>query len=258
MEREKRITPLAQTEEEYKLLTRVLDKLERGMERQIPVSTGFLTLREQALVKALVPECDFYGGSELSERRIAYYLPDYLRREDYLQEGPVMCLRAGFYDKNALSHRDMLGALMGAGIRRDAVGDICVGEKHCDFFVLAELGDYLLEHLTSAGRQHLHMEKIPTEQAQILPPKLKELSVTVATMRLDSVLAAGFKLSRATAQEQIRSGNVMLDGLLCEKTDRNVSVLSEISLRGKGKFRILAAGGLSRKGRQCLTLGLFL
>lgn len=248
---------LGATQEERLLLLRVAEKLERGEERQIPVSTGFLSPREQALVRQLMPQTRFFGGAENAERKIAYYSPDYLDEADYLENGPVACLRGSFYEKNSLTHRDILGALMGAGIRRDAVGDISVRESECDIFVLAELAKYLLDNLTGAGRQHLSLRQIPLSQAVTQAPEVREMRVTVAALRLDSVLAAGFHLSRTAALEAVRGGLAAVDGLTCLKPDRSLSEGNELSLRGRGKLRLIRIEGNTRKGRLGLLLGIF-
>lgn len=258
MDRNRQIAAIGETEEEKMLLIRVVDKLERAEQRQMPASTGFLSPREQALVKQLMPNCAFFGGTENADRKLAYFLPDYLSAEDFFEDGPISCLRGSFYEENALSHRDILGALMGAGIRRDAVGDICLREKDCDIFVLSELSSYLLDNLTSAGRQHLRLKRIPLSQAVKKPQELKELHATVSTLRFDSVLSAGFHLSRTAAAEAVRSGLASIDSLICLKPDHLVSEGSELSLRGKGKLRILSIDGITRKGRQGLTLGIYI
>lgn len=259
MERNSRVTAVTQEKDEQMLLIRALDKLERGMERESPVTTAFLTVREQALLKQLLPQCRFFGGTENTERRVAYYLPEYLTPEDFFDDdGPISCLRCSFYDEGGVSHRDLLGALMGTGIRRDAVGDLCLREKDGDIFILSELESYLLDNLTSAGRQHLHMEKISLADAIKPPQQMKELRTTVSTLRFDSVLAAGFHLSRGTAAEAICGGLASLDSLTCLKPDRPVREGSELSLRGKGKLRVLSIDGTTRKGRQGLTLGIYI
>lgn len=259
MDRTNRVTAVTREKEEQMLLIRVLDKLERGMERELPVATAFLSLREQALLSQLMPQCRFFGGTEYAERKIAYYLPEYLTEAEFFdEEGPVSCLRCQFYDAGSLSHRDLLGALMGTGIRRDAVGDLCIREKEADLFILGELENYLLHNLTEAGRQHLRVEKISLSEAVKPPQTVKELRATVSTLRFDSVLAAGFRLSRTAAAEAIRGGLAAIDSLTCLKPDRMVQEGSELSLRGKGKMKILSVDGMTRKGRQGITLGIYI
>lgn len=259
MEQKRQIAALAESEEERMLLVRVCDRLERAREKEIPAATAFLSGREQALVRQLLPQCAFFGGTNGVERAVAFYLPEYLTREDYFdEEGPIACLRASFYEENSLSHRDILGALMGLGIRRDAVGDLCLHERHCDIFILSELARYLLDNLTSAGRQHLSCERIALSQAEKTPQKLRELRVTVSSLRLDAVLAAAFHLSRGAAAEAVSAGRTAVNSLTSCKPDRLLAEGDEISLRGRGKCRLLALGGETKKGRLALTVGIFL
>ncbi len=259
MDWHRQIAAIAESDDERMRLIRACDRLDRAERREIPAATAFLTTREQALLRQLLPQCRFFGGVEHAERAVAYWLPEYLTAEDFFDaEGPVACLRAEFYDADSLTHRDVLGALMGAGIRRDAVGDICLREKDCDIFVLSELTKYLLDNLTSAGRQHLRLTQIPLCMAQKAPQEMKELHTTVSSMRLDSVLSAAFHLSRGAAVEAIRAGLAALNSLTCLKPDRPVGEADEISLRGKGKARILSVDGVTRKGRQGITIGIFI
>ena len=254
----KQIESVAQTQEEKMLLLRVCDKLERAMQRETSASTAFLSPHEQALVTQLLPNCRFFGGTALAERKIAFYLPEYLTQEDFFSDGPIACIRAGFYEEDALSHRDILGALMGTGIRRDAVGDICLHEKSCDIFVLSELQRYLMDNLTSAGRNHLKLEQIPLEDAVKLPQKMKEQRITVSSLRLDGVISAAFHLSRGNTLDAIRAGKAERNSLVCLKPDRTVEENDELSLRGRGKLKILNINGETRKGRIALTVGIYL
>lgn len=257
MDRNRQIAAIAETDEEKMLLVRVCDKLQRAYERGMPTATAFLTPREQALVRQLLPHTRFWGGTEGAERCVAYFLPDYLTKEDFFADGPISCIRASFFEENALTHRDMLGALMGAGIRRDAVGDIILHEKSCEFFLLSELTKYLLDNLTSAGRHHLQLTQIEPETVKKPPQSMKELRVTVSSLRLDSVISAAFHISRGKAVEAVQAGRASVNSLPCQKPDKTVAVLDEISLRGIGKLRILELHGQTKKDRTALTVGIY-
>lgn len=239
-------------------LIRVCDRMERARERELPAVSAFLSQREQALVQQLLPKIQFWGGTEGAERKIAYYLPDYLEKEDYFSDGPIGCLRGDFYEANSLGHRDVLGALMGAGLRRDAIGDIIIHEKHCEFFLLADLTAYLMENLTGAGRQHLQLREIDPSTVEKPPQSMKHLRVTVSSLRLDAVLSAAFHLSRGKAVEAVNGGRVNVNSIACMKPDRMVKPLDEISLRGIGKLRILEEHGQTKKDRTAVTVGIYL
>lgn len=257
MERNRQIAAIAESEEERMLLVRVCDRLERAGQRETPAATAFLTQREQALVRILLPDCRFFGGIAEAERKVAFWLPEELDEADYFADGPIACIRASFREENALTHRDFLGALMGAGLRRDAIGDICLHETSCDIFILAELERYLLDNLTEAGRQRLRLAPIALSEARKAPQKMKELRVTVSSLRLDGVIGAAFHLSRSSACDAIRAGKCAINSLTCLKPDRAVAEGDEFSVRGCGKGKLLRLDGETRKGRLALTVGIY-
>lgn len=196
------------------------------------------------------PGLTSFGGYEDAERKMLIWLPEYLDAE-YLsgEDSPVVCLHATFWNDDAPNHRDFLGALMGAGIARETVGDICVSKGCCDFFVTAEIAPYILQNFTSAGRTHLHLERIAISDVQIGQPETKQIRDTVASLRLDSVISSGFRIGRSLAAQYITAGKAAIDGLPCEKPDKPVTEGMKISVRGLGKIKISNINGQTKKGR---------
>ena len=80
-----------------------------------------------------------FGGYGAAERKMLVFLPEYVEESAlYAEDAPLVCLRATFYTGDSPNHRDFLGALMGSGIARETVGDICVSKGSCDFFVTSD------------------------------------------------------------------------------------------------------------------------
>ncbi len=252
------IEKIAQTAEDRLLLAKVWDKINAGMRKNILAATCFLSPRELEMTRFLfgdLPGLHAFGGYGDAERKMLCWLPDYLEEDCLMEEdSPLVCLRATFWDSDTPSHRDFLGALMGAGIARETVGDICVGKGSCDFFVTAEVAPYILQSFTSAGRTHLHLEAIPLTQVVIADPEVKEIRDTVASLRLDSVISSGFRIGRSLAAQYIAAGKAAIDGLPCEKPDKAVAEGAKISVRGLGKIRLKAVGGQTKKGRISITI----
>jgi RNA-binding protein YlmH len=191
-----------------------------------------------------------FGGYEGAERQMLVYLPEYLERDAlYEEDSPLVCLRATFFDGDTPSHRDFLGALMGEGIARETVGDICVGKGQCDFFVTAEIAPYILQNFTGAGRTKVHLEAIPLSEVSVPEPETKEIRDTVASVRLDSIISSGFRIGRSAAAQYVSAGKAAIDGLPCEKPDKTVSEGCKISVRGLGKLKLATIGGQTKKGR---------
>lgn len=249
----KNIEKIAQAPEDKLLLAKLWDKINTGCNRNIPASTCFLSPREQELARYLfgnLPGLFAFGGYPDAERKMLVYLPDYLEESDLQEEGsPCVCLRATFYQGDAPSHRDFLGALMGAGIARETVGDICVGKGCCDFFVTAEIAPYVLQNFLSAGRTRLHLTQISLAEVNIPEPEIKEIKDTLASLRLDSVLSSGFRIGRSLAAQYVASGKVAVDGLPCEKPDKLLAEGATLSLRGLGKIKLAQVGGRTKKDR---------
>ena len=265
LDRKKLIERVAQNDEDRVLLAHVLDRMLSGAQRNIPASTAFLTGREQELCKALlhaagISDTCFFGGTETAERKVLCYIPDYYEREDYLysEDGPVCALRAEISDYDTLSHRDFLGAILGMGVKREILGDLYVSSDHCDMLVLREMASYLLSQLTQIGRARVRVSELPLQELTVPEQRTKTIRDTVASMRLDSVLASGFQIGRSRAQSLIASGRVEVNHFPVLKADSAVEEGAVISARGLGKLRVTAINGKTRKDRISLVLDRYL
>jgi len=255
------IDKIAKTPEDRVLLAKLWDKINAGMRKNIVAATCFLSPRELELARFLFGEPDglyAFGGYPEAERKMLIFLPEYLEESALTEEdSPIVCIRATFFQEDDLSHRDILGALMGAGIGRETVGDICIGKGSCDFFVTAEISPYILSSFDSAGRTRLHLKQIPLSEAQIPEPEVKEIRDTLASLRLDSVISSGFRIGRSLAAQYVSAGKAAIDGLPCEKPDKNVTEGMKISVRGLGKIKLHAVNGKTKKDRISVVIHRF-
>lgn len=187
----------------------------------------------------------FFGGYDSAERRIAAFhdgdAPEYF---------PIETLEMRWSAKFAeAKHRDLLGAVMGLGLERDATGDVCLGEEPgtAYLFCTEDVADYIAANLESAGRASLKISR--AGEIRIAPPEGTSIRVTVQTLRLDSLLAAGYKLSRSEAQRLIAAGLVKLNHSIEERGDVHLEAGDLISARGYGRLRIDEIQGETKKGR---------
>ena len=246
------IEKIAKTPEDRLLLAKLWDKIDAGMRKNM-ASTCFLSPRELELSRFLfgAPEGLYeFGGYGDAERKMLVYLPDYLEESALTgEDSPVVCLRAAFYQGDSPSHRDFLGALIGAGISRENIGDICVGSGSCDFLVTQGVVSFLLSSFTGAGRTHVQLTQIPLAAVQVPEPEIREIRDTLASLRLDSVISSGFRIGRSLASQYVTAGKAAIDGLPCEKPDKPVSEGAKISVRGLGKIRLAKINGTTKKDR---------
>lgn len=263
MNRRELLDRLAFDPEERLLLSRGLDKLNEARERNIPAVTGFLSPGEQESLKKLIaasgaPRHLFFGGRPEAERQVCLFLPHWMEEESVQPREILRALRLSWYREDSLTHRDILGAVMGLGIRRETVGDILMTEESCDLLVVQSVAGYLLENITKAGRVPLKGEEIELNHLHLPVQEVKNFRDTVAALRLDSVLAAGFSVSRTKAAELIRAGRVSVNWKEELRPDRSVEEGAVISCRGLGKCRLSEVGDTGRKGRIRIALERYL
>lgn len=204
----------------------------------------------RAAARAEGVEAVFFGGYEGAERRVCA-----LYDGEPPQEWPVQALTLRWNARfGSAGHRDLLGAAMALGLERDALGDICLGAEPgmAYLFCLSDVASYVCASLDAAGRTPLSVA--PAEEIRIAPPEGSAMRVTVPALRLDAVLAAGYRLSRAEAQKLIRAGLVKLDHVPELRADARVEAGSLLSARGYGRLRVDEVQGETRKGRVGLML----
>lgn len=253
------------------LLGQIEDKISQCENKYIVTCTGFLDSHQQSLARIYcrknhvpvfdraseraaseegrLPACRtrFYGGYDDAERVILINLPDYAFVED---DDPLTVIRASVpAGSRPLTHRDYLGSLVGLGIKRDLLGDILVRSDGADIIVLADIADFILMNYCKAGRTSLSLEQVPVRELIVPETERKVITDTVASLRLDNIVASAFGLSRGKAAEAIKGGIVFVNHVEVTKADAAVSEGDQLTLRGKGKARLAEIGGRSRKDR---------
>ncbi len=246
----------AKNSEERLILARFIDKLEKTLKKNIPSNTDFLTPAERALTENVLkfyPEIryEFFGGYENSERTVCIFMPDWAEEAD---REIITVIETELYAEGALSHRDILGSLMGLGLVREKIGDIVIKDEKCQVIALDAVADIIVSQWEKAGRYGV--KPIKKELGAIIAPEpqIKTIKDTVKTLRLDSICAVGFSISRTRATELILGGKVSLNHIICTKTDKIVAEKDVFSCRGYGKCELREICGKSRKDRFLLEI----
>ena len=252
-------------QEERMVLARVLDQMERTQQRSIPSATHFLSPAQRAAAEGLLAACGhpshvFWGGYEGAERTICQFLPPWMEPEDaYSQADSPLSAVEAVYPKGAqLTHRDLLGGVLGIGLTREKVGDLLLLPDRAQIVILADAAPILLSQFDQAGRYRLKLRPISLDELSPAPAQVKVISDTVATLRLDAVLSSAFSLSRSKAADLIAGGRVSVNHRECCKGDRLVAEGDVLTCRGLGKCVLTQVGGQSRKGRTIIQLERYL
>ena len=92
------------------------------------------------------------------------------------------------------------------------------------------------------------------EESFSYEPNQQEITGTMASVRLDSLLSLAFKASRSSLTGLIEGGSVFVNGRLVTSNGYQPKEGDLISVRGMGRFRLQGVGGQSKKGRSYVTL----
>lgn len=233
------------------LLTIGEDKANQALWRYSPSFTEFLDPGQRAILKKYnhLWEADMFsfGGYEDAERQIAVFTP-----HNYIDEVvfPIKALQIfASQSFGKLSHGDYLGSILGLGIERDRVGDILLNPEGCQVLVHETVATYILDNLEKVARIGIKTEMIDLSSIKPAQRKTSSRESTVASLRLDSILAVAYKISRSKAANYIKSGRVKHNFLEEIRPDREVKEGDVLSLSGYGRAELKEIGNLSKKGR---------
>lgn len=239
----------------------ISENIEKAQRENIPSAVSkFLDSASlsaaSALARSTAGRFIFWGGFDGAERVIMLSVPDYIESDDpneiftvYADGCPLSAVRIEKDKFSDIGHRDYLGAVMGLGLTRESVGDICVQPDGCDIVALPNAAKYIEENLTGAGRATLKAKQIPLGEIRAPQVNIKETSITVASPRLDAVAGEIFSLSRSAAAQAIASGAVTVNDEQVLKADRRLSPKDKIVLRGKGRAILGEEFTQTKKGR---------
>lgn len=237
--------------DEKRLVLHVSDLANLSQKHYKPYYSEFLNEREASLAvdtlnKYGVEDYLLWGGYENADRVMLCVYPPYMCPE--YSDFPFECINLKYRKTDKLTHRDFLGSLMSLGIKREVLGDIVVGEGIASFFLKSELSQYVKAQIGKIGRVGVSFTD-KTVDFEGVSQSFEDREATVSSLRIDSIVGSAAKLSRAKAQQMIKSGLVAKNFKIISDTDDRVSSGDKISVRGYGKFTITFDGVLSKKGK---------
>lgn len=248
--------------EELIIKKKLIESAQLAFEKEIVVYTDFLGLAEQNLFYSLVKEFpaitySCYGGTTEAERfciafdgREAVPVLKQTEAEEYYLF-PIVCIcitPSSLKYGEVLTHRDYLGALLHLGITRAKIGDIYIKEKHAYVFCTASIAEFICNELSTVKHTPVRC-KIATPEEELLQPEFKEITGTVASLRLDALLSVAFQNSRSSLSALIDGAKTYVNGRLITKAGMQLEENDIVSVRGMGRFAIKEIKNKTKKGR---------
>lgn len=245
--------------EEKPFIERITEYAETVQERYQSVLTNFLDPREQFIVQAVVGRLAdikvvFFGGYEQAERKRALIIPDFF--EVSPEDFKVTLLSiAGSYKSPPFEHRDVLGSVLGLGLKREKLGDILISDEAQQCIVAEEIAPFISAHLQQIHRTSVQCETISLEQIQPSSESWSFKETTVSSLRLDAILAELLSISRSKAVPLIKAGKVKVNWRVVEQISMLLDEGDVLSVKGYGRFLFAKVEGRTRKERLRVQLG---
>ncbi|MBF0708370.1 MULTISPECIES: RNA-binding protein [Bacillaceae] len=243
--------------EERTFVDRVLQWQDEVQERYAPRLTDFLDPREQDMVRQIIGNHSdvgvfFSGGVEGSERQRALLVPPYF--EPTTEDFEIIAFEITYPAKFvSLTHPDLLGAMMGLGIKREKFGDILVQDSAAHLIVAKEIADFVKMNLTHAGKASISPNEIPLTSVSVVEASWQEQSGTVTSLRLDTVLAEVYNLSRGKVAPMIEHDRAKLNWKIVSQPSAEVKEGDYLSLRGSGRSKIISVDGKTKRDKWRIT-----
>ena len=251
---------------EVLFLQRLGELCQRSKERYCPQFTNFLDGRALRIAKEYLGKigsdviCMGFGGFSDVEREVIGIFPkdiyEYCEPEEFKEQFEISALKISGSGFNTFSHRDVMGSLLGLGIKRETMGDIYVeSDGKCAYVCLTKIAaEYVADNLEFVARDKVNITVIKTAELPVPERKFAIISGTVASERLDCILSLATNLSREKAKQLIVSGLVNVNHFEELRCDVSLEEGDILSVRGYGRFKIAEFGGVTKKGRNRILI----
>lgn len=220
------------------------------------MSPAGLTVANAVKANYSTLEIQSNGGYERAERvRIAFVDNQFSGQVDF----GIKALKVTWDPRfRLLTHRDVLGSLIGLGIERETIGDIIMVKGGAQIVATVPISEYIKQNFLKIAMVPVSVEYIELSDIQLKEERIKEIKTTVASLRLDAVASSGFSMSRTKLVSAINAGLLQVNWQPAKGPAHEVKKGDVISMRGRGRMVVEEITGKSRKGRIIVTLKRFM
>ena len=232
---------------------KVQDYKFQALNNQRMILTPFFNPHEQDIVYKIIGshelKVESFGGFLNAENQRMIICPEFydIQEDDF----EIVLVEVVYHQQfGKLLHKDILGALMNLGIKRECIGDIDDGSR-IFFACTSQTFPYIQTHLNQIKKSKVHLKQ-STEKIEIQHHMIAK-TFFLSSLRLDKVVSTLYKVSRQSASDAIRAGNVKVNhkgveevSFLCHNNDI-------ISFARHGRVKIVDEKRQSKQGNFVIT-----
>ncbi len=227
-------------------------KLKEDVDEYNHILLPFYNLEQQSLLSSCFKKNDrervsFYGGYSNSEYKRAIIS----QKDVDIRDFEISTIKI-ISKEDKLTHRSILGSILGLGLKREVIGDIITKDNDYYFFVSSHLKDYVLDNLNKVGRTFIYLEEYKGEiDYQI---EYKENTIFVSSMRLDNIVSSSLNISRNKVKDMIIDGLIKINHKVITSPDKVVKIDDLLSIKGYGRILISDNIGKTKSGNLIIKI----
>ena len=151
-----------------------------------------------------------------------------------------------------INHRNVLGSLMGLGIKRESLGDIVINNGDVYIACTEEISKFIESEFKFIGKAPIELEEYNEKIENVI--RYEDKNYFISSLRIDCVISAIYGISSSEAQELIIEGLVQVNHIINMNVSHVLKIDDIVSVRHKGKFKVTALNGKTRSDRLNVTL----
>lgn len=213
------------------------------------IVSRFLSLEEQKLL------CKYnnilFFPSQCERKRIVMYKYNISEQlDDYISLIKIT------YNKKfgEITHRDVLGALIGLGLKRECIGDIII-DNEIYVYIIKEMEEFIINNLSFVGKVSVDCNVCPLDILNNIDVNTYiEKTIIVSSYRLDNIISEICCLSREKAKQYIFLKNVKINGIINVNPDYIVKIDDLISIHRFGRVIVKEEINKTKKDKYVLRV----
>ena len=243
---------LSKYKEKEEFIIKVYDILDHLERYSFSYAFPFLDPLEQIIVKEILneyPDVNYIFNDDIYS----------LERKQLLinsKEFTISILEFKYNSKfEKLDHKQVLGALMSTGLKREYIGDIQIEDGRVEFAVISDKKEYIYNMFTSVSKINVHLNEIGSLKIR----KKKEIMQIISTsLRLDCLLSSILNVSRIKSKEYIENGYVKVNYVTIYDCSYMCNLVNEtISVKRNGKVKLNGIVSHTRNNRLVIEVLLY-
>ena len=201
------------------LVSMIIEKVNKFETGNHLIYTTFLNMYEKEIAISVLNKLNIsyyiYSPLEDTSKFVIFFFPEYMLDQniDYVISDYIEVIKIIPKTKGKLTHKDYMGTIYSLGLKDEMIGDIFVCNGMCYFFCFKKNSKYICDNLVKVARSEIELKCIDiySDEVMKIKVKLKDMDITVSSLRVDLILSDIFTLSRNEVKQKIQNGDLYVN-----------------------------------------------